>query len=112
MKAGVYRGPRDIEVADVPDAKIARPTDVLVRITATNICGSDLHMYEGRTDFETGRTLRTLAAEAGAHAPEQLASSVMLLVDGVICARLATHDPNPGQRARHPATILITEATT
>ncbi|MET9023238.1 alcohol dehydrogenase catalytic domain-containing protein [Actinopolymorpha sp. NPDC004070] len=29
-----------------------RPTDVLVRITAANICGSDLHMYEGRTDFD------------------------------------------------------------
>nr|WP_240615747.1 alcohol dehydrogenase catalytic domain-containing protein [Nakamurella deserti] len=40
---------------DAPDAKIERPTDVLVRITAANICGSDLHMYEGRTDFETGR---------------------------------------------------------
>ena len=56
MKAVVYKGPRAISVEDVPDAKIERPTDVLVRITATNICGSDLHMYEGRTDFEIGRT--------------------------------------------------------
>ncbi|GAA1365473.1 glutathione-independent formaldehyde dehydrogenase [Arthrobacter rhombi] len=56
MKAVVYNGPHDVSVKDVPDAKIERPTDVLVRITATNICGSDLHMYEGRTDFETGRT--------------------------------------------------------
>jgi threonine dehydrogenase-like Zn-dependent dehydrogenase len=39
----------------VPDAKIERPTDVLVKITSTNICGSDLHMYEGRTNFEKGR---------------------------------------------------------
>jgi glutathione-independent formaldehyde dehydrogenase len=43
-------------VKDVPDAKIEHPTDVLVKITTTNICGSDLHMYEGRTDFEQGRT--------------------------------------------------------
>lgn len=56
MKAVVYNGPHDVSVKDVTDAKIERPTDVLVRITATNICGSDLHMYEGRTDFETGRT--------------------------------------------------------
>ncbi|GAB3529490.1 glutathione-independent formaldehyde dehydrogenase [Arthrobacter monumenti] len=56
MKAVVYNGPRDVSVEDVPDAKIERPTDVLVKITATNICGSDLHMYEGRTDFESGRT--------------------------------------------------------
>ena len=55
MKAIVYNGPRDVSVQNVPDAKIEKPTDALVRVTATNICGSDLHMYEGRTSFETGR---------------------------------------------------------
>ena len=55
MKAIVYNGPRDVSVQNVPDAKIERPTDALVRVTSTNICGSDLHMYEGRTTFETGR---------------------------------------------------------
>ena len=55
MKAVVYYGPRQVSVDDVPDARIEKPTDVLVRITSTNICGSDLHMYEGRTDFEPGR---------------------------------------------------------
>jgi len=57
MKALVYNGPFDVQVKDVPDAKIERPTDVLVKITSTNICGSDLHMYEGRTDMEAGRIL-------------------------------------------------------
>ncbi|GLZ40567.1 glutathione-independent formaldehyde dehydrogenase [Actinokineospora sp. NBRC 105648] len=56
MKAVVYQGPEDIAVTDVPDARIEDPNDILVRITTTNICGSDLHMYEGRTSFETGRT--------------------------------------------------------
>jgi SpoVK/Ycf46/Vps4 family AAA+-type ATPase len=42
---------------EMPDAKIEKQTDVLVRITTTNICGSDLHMYEGRTDMESGRIL-------------------------------------------------------
>ncbi|WP_342769411.1 glutathione-independent formaldehyde dehydrogenase [Sphaerisporangium album] len=46
-----------MSVEDVPDARIERPTDVLIRVTTTNICGSDLHMYEGRTDFEKGRIL-------------------------------------------------------
>ncbi|MCF5350551.1 alcohol dehydrogenase catalytic domain-containing protein [Pseudomonas syringae] len=55
MKAIVYSGPRDVSVKNVPDAKIQKPTDALVRVTSTNICGSDLHMYEGRTSFETGR---------------------------------------------------------
>ena len=57
MKALVYNGPRDVSVVDVPDAKIIKATDALVRITTTNICGSDLHMYDGRTDMEIGRIL-------------------------------------------------------
>src|SRR5450756_3045673 len=55
MKAVVYKGPRDVVVKNVPDAKIEKATDVLVKITTTNICGSDLHMYEGRTNMEPGR---------------------------------------------------------
>jgi glutathione-independent formaldehyde dehydrogenase len=57
MKAIIYNGPHDVSVQNVPDARIEKATDVLVRITTTNICGSDLHMYEGRTSFETGRIL-------------------------------------------------------
>jgi glutathione-independent formaldehyde dehydrogenase len=55
MKALVYYGPRDVRVSEMPDAKIEHPADVLVKITITNICGSDLHMYEGRTNMEPGR---------------------------------------------------------
>jgi glutathione-independent formaldehyde dehydrogenase len=57
MKALVYNGPRDVSVSEVADPRIERATDVLVRIIRTNICGSDLHMYEGRTDMESGRVL-------------------------------------------------------
>jgi glutathione-independent formaldehyde dehydrogenase len=57
MKALVYNGPLDVRIKEVPDAKIERPTDVLVKITSTNICGSDLHMFEGRTDVEKGKVL-------------------------------------------------------
>ncbi len=57
MKALVYYGAYDVRVVERPDAKIEEPTDVLVRITTTNICGSDLHMYEGRTDVEKGKIL-------------------------------------------------------
>ena len=52
MKALVYHGTKDVSVDIVPDAKIEKPTDVVVRITTTNICGSDLHMYDGRTNVE------------------------------------------------------------
>jgi glutathione-independent formaldehyde dehydrogenase len=54
MKAVVYRGPFEVAVEQVPDPKIEAPTDVIVRITSTCICGSDLHMYEGRTGAEPG----------------------------------------------------------
>ena len=57
MRALVYHGPKNVSVDEVPDATIERPTDALVRITTTNICGSDLHMYEGRTDVEKGKVL-------------------------------------------------------
>ena len=43
-------------VQDVEDARVEDPTDALVRVTTTAICGSDLHMYEGRTDAEPGIT--------------------------------------------------------
>jgi threonine dehydrogenase-like Zn-dependent dehydrogenase len=46
-----------VSVDEVADAKIERPTDALIKITTTNICGSDLHMYEGRTDVEEGKVL-------------------------------------------------------
>jgi threonine dehydrogenase-like Zn-dependent dehydrogenase len=39
VKALIYNGPRDMRIKNVPDAKIERPTDVLVKITSTNICG-------------------------------------------------------------------------
>jgi glutathione-independent formaldehyde dehydrogenase len=51
MKALVYNGPRDVSVKKVPDAQIEQPNDVVVKITTTNICGSDLHMYEGPHRF-------------------------------------------------------------
>ena len=52
MKAVVYKEPFSVAVEEVEDAKIQDPTDVLIRITSTAICGSDLHMYEGRTIAE------------------------------------------------------------
>jgi glutathione-independent formaldehyde dehydrogenase len=57
MKALVYNGPRDVSVSEVPDARIEAPTDVLVKITSTNICGSDLHIYEGRAPLEEGQAI-------------------------------------------------------
>jgi threonine dehydrogenase-like Zn-dependent dehydrogenase len=46
MKALTFHGKRDVRVDEVPDPSIQKPTDAIVRITSTAICGSDLHLYE------------------------------------------------------------------
>jgi threonine dehydrogenase-like Zn-dependent dehydrogenase len=46
MKAVAWHGKRDVRVDTVPDPRIEHPTDAIVRITSTAICGSDLHLYE------------------------------------------------------------------
>jgi glutathione-independent formaldehyde dehydrogenase len=54
VKAVVYEEPYRVAVEEVPDPRIEHPNDVIVRITSAAICGSDLHMYEGRTAAEPG----------------------------------------------------------
>ena len=47
MKANCWYGSHDVRVEEVPDPKILNPRDAIVRVTATAICGSDLHLYNG-----------------------------------------------------------------
>jgi glutathione-independent formaldehyde dehydrogenase len=54
VKAIVYKEPFKVAVEEVANPRIQHPNDVIVRITSTAICGSDLHMYEGRTAAEPG----------------------------------------------------------
>ncbi len=54
MRAVVYQKPYEVAVENVDDPTIENPTDALVKVTSTCICGSDLHMYEGRTAAEAG----------------------------------------------------------
>ena len=54
MRAVVYKGPFSVAVENVPDPALQHPNDVIVKITSSCICGSDLHMYEGRTAAEPG----------------------------------------------------------
>ena len=46
MRALTWQGKRSVSVEEVPDPRIEEPTDAIIRITTTNICGSDLHLYE------------------------------------------------------------------
>src|SRR3954451_19792362 len=46
MKALTWQGKRDVRVETVPDPSIEQPTDAIIRVTSTGLCGSDLHLYE------------------------------------------------------------------
>ncbi|WP_159600944.1 alcohol dehydrogenase catalytic domain-containing protein [Agromyces humi] len=46
MRALTWHATKDVRVVDVPDATVAEPTDAVVRVTSTAICGSDLHLYD------------------------------------------------------------------
>lgn len=48
MQALTYHGPHDVRVESVPDPVIQAPDDVILKVTATAICGSDLHLYRGK----------------------------------------------------------------
>ena len=54
MKAVSFEGKHKMSVANHPTPKLQSPTDALLRVTTTGICGSDLHMYDGRTPLEKG----------------------------------------------------------
>jgi threonine dehydrogenase-like Zn-dependent dehydrogenase len=51
MKATVLYGPRDVRYEDVPEPEIVQPTDAIIRLSATCICGSDLWPYRGLNDI-------------------------------------------------------------
>jgi threonine dehydrogenase-like Zn-dependent dehydrogenase len=46
MKAVTWHGKRDVRVDDVPDPGLEAPTDAIIRVTSSGLCGSDLHLYE------------------------------------------------------------------
>ena len=51
MRAVTWQGARDIRVEQVPDPKIETDTDIVIRVTSTGLCGSDLHLYEVLAPF-------------------------------------------------------------
>ncbi|MFP3498191.1 alcohol dehydrogenase catalytic domain-containing protein, partial [Pseudomonas sp. SIMBA_059] len=48
MRALTYHGANDVRVDNVPDPIIKEADDIILRVTATAICGSDLHLYRGK----------------------------------------------------------------
>ncbi|MFD0775628.1 zinc-dependent alcohol dehydrogenase [Streptomonospora algeriensis] len=78
MRAVTWQGVEDVRVQDVPDPAIERPTDAVVEVTSTAICGSDLHLYSPLGMFmeagdilghEAMGTVREVGSEAGGLQP-------------------------------------------
>ena len=57
MRATLMYGAGDVRVETVPDARLIEPTDALVRVTRSAICGSDLWPYKSMEPTETGRRM-------------------------------------------------------
>lgn len=53
MRAVTWHGKRDVRVEKVPDPAIEQPTDAVIRLTSTGLCGSDLHLYEALSPYMT-----------------------------------------------------------
>jgi threonine dehydrogenase-like Zn-dependent dehydrogenase len=57
MRGTVLYGPRDVRFEDLPDPRITEPTDAVIRLAATCVCGSDLWPYRGVQAFPHGAQL-------------------------------------------------------
>jgi 2-desacetyl-2-hydroxyethyl bacteriochlorophyllide A dehydrogenase len=57
LKAVTYQAPGEVRVAEVPEPELTAPTDAIVAVEASGICGSDLHIYHGRVKVEPGTTV-------------------------------------------------------
>ena len=114
MKAVTWHGKRDVSVDEVPDPTIEEPTDAIVRITSTAICGSDLHLYEVLGPFMSegdilGHEPMGIVEEVGSEVDEHRArrprrDAVPDLLRPLLHVRAGAAHPvrdDPGARAGH-----------
>ncbi len=74
MRAVTWQGRRKVSVDTVPDPAIKEPSDAIIRVTSTNICGSDLHLYEVLGAFMSPGDLNRRMTPAQARAAVQRAA--------------------------------------
>ncbi|MFF9136360.1 zinc-dependent alcohol dehydrogenase [Streptomyces albogriseolus] len=90
MKALTWQGKRDVRVETVPDPKIEEPTDAIIRVTTSGLCGSDLHLYEVLTPFMTpgdilGHEPMGIVEEVGAAVPDLQAGDRVVVPFQIAC---------------------------
>jgi S-(hydroxymethyl)glutathione dehydrogenase / alcohol dehydrogenase len=92
MKALVYHGPYDVRIDDKPMPQIKDPEDIILRVTTTAICGSDLHLYHGSVlGMEPGQTLghefMGIVEEAGPEVHEVQKGDRVIVPFNISCGR-------------------------
>ncbi|MGF7035438.1 S-(hydroxymethyl)glutathione dehydrogenase/alcohol dehydrogenase [Paenibacillus mucilaginosus] len=99
MKAVTYQGIKTIEVKEVADPKIEKPDDMIIRLTATAICGSDLHLLHGMipnmpTDFIIGHEPVGVVEEVGPEVTKLRKGDRVIIPFNVACGHChyCTHD--------------------
>ncbi|WP_037673330.1 zinc-dependent alcohol dehydrogenase [Streptomyces griseus] len=90
MRAVTWQGKRDVRVETVPDPRIEEPTDAVIRVTSTGLCGSDLHLYEVLTPFMTpgdilGHEPIGIVEEVGAAVPDLQAGDRVVVPFQIAC---------------------------
>ncbi len=90
VKAVTWQGRRDVRVENVPDPRIEEPTDAVIRITSSGLCGSDLHLYEVLTPFMTpgdilGHEPMGIVEEVGAAVPDLKAGDRVVVPFQIAC---------------------------
>ncbi|UGS35355.1 alcohol dehydrogenase catalytic domain-containing protein [Capillimicrobium parvum] len=121
MRAVTYEGPGRVDVVDKPEPEITAPDEAIVRVRATGVCGSDLHIYRGRIPIEPGFTLgHEYVGEVVAVGDEVASLAVGDRVNGGfhsacgtcwLCRRGAMHKCEHGRTFGHGSTLGALQGT-
>jgi threonine dehydrogenase-like Zn-dependent dehydrogenase len=100
VKAVTWHGVEDVRVDDVPDPKIEHPTDAIVRITSTAICGSDLHLYKVLSPYldegdVLGHEPMGVVEEVGADVKQISPGDRVVLPFNIACGHCFMFDHDP-----------------
>jgi len=92
MKSLVWHGPMDVRIDDKPQPSIQQPEDIVLRITSTAICGSDIHLYHGTVPgMQPGQTLghefMGIVEEAGPHVTEVKKGDKVVIPFNIACGQ-------------------------
>ncbi|MGV3502559.1 MAG: zinc-dependent alcohol dehydrogenase [Adhaeribacter sp.] len=118
MKALMFHKPKDVSVETVPDPIIQKPTDAIIRVTSTAICGSDLHIYNGMIpqphDMVLGHEFMGVVEEVGAEVTRLKRGDRVIVPFPVACGHchfcsmeLPTHCENSNKEMYGPSGEII-----